>query len=380
MTANARYNIKKTFEYNKDHGPFEKIKNRNSEIKKILGGYSISTDFFGFKTSLPIGVAAGTLHNLGYMEGAIKDGFEVLTWKTFRSVHTLAHRSNGQHIGHNIVFLPTEPICNNEMGTERTGSIYLTDAPERVSITNSVGMPSPAPVEWMPMLQDGRRLEQKYGKQILTSVVGTARDGDSVEDLARDYAFVARCAESVGERVIELNLSCPNVSGKEGVIYKDIKASKIIASTVRAYLRNKDTKLLLKLGYADKTFYKKFLKATAEFVDGVVAINTIPMNVVDKNGKQALPGGLSSGTCGAAILDLSVEAVRYLELARKDLGIKKKDLKIIGCGGVTDAEGFMAHINAGAEFVMCATAALFNPKLPLEIAKYIRENKIKLNI
>ncbi len=377
MKANARYNIKKTFEYNKEYGPFEKIKNRNSEIKKILGSYGIRADFFGFKTKLPIGVAAGTLHNLDYMEGAMRDGFEVLTWKTFRSVHTLAHRSSGEHIGHNIVFLPTEPICKNEMGTERTGSVYLTDAPERVSITNSVGMPSPAPVEWMPMLQVGHKFAEKYNKQILTSVVGTARDGDTIEDLARDYAFTARCAESAGERIIELNLSCPNVSGKEGVIYKDIKASKIIAQTVRKYMRNTDTKILLKLGYADKSFYKRFLKATAEFVDGVVAINTIPMNVVDKKGKQALPGGLSSGTCGAAILELSVEAVRYLVLARKDLGIKKKDLKIIGCGGVTDAKGFTAHINAGAEFVMCATAALFNPKLPVEIAKYIRENRIK---
>ena len=76
---NQRYKIKQTFEYNQKKGPFEKSTNQNKKIKKILGRYGIKTDFFGFKTKLPIGVAAGTLHNLKYLEMAMKDGFEVLT-------------------------------------------------------------------------------------------------------------------------------------------------------------------------------------------------------------------------------------------------------------------------------------------------------------
>ncbi len=374
-----RYDISRTFEYNKEHGPFEKIKNKNAEIKKILGNYGISTNFFGYKTNLPIGVAAGTLHNLDYIKAAILDGFEVLTWKTFRSEHRLAHKSDGKHIGHNIVFLPTHKIAKDEIGTERVGSVATTDKPEQISITNSVGMPSPAPVCWMPDLEEGQVLANKHKKCIVTSVVGTAQKDDDIYAFARDYAFTARCAESTGESIIELNLSCPNV-GKDGVIYKDIRAAKIIARTVRETLRNKDTVLLLKLGYEGKAFYKKFLKATNMYIDGVVAINTIPMEIVDENANQALPGGLSSGTCGAAIIDRSVEAVEHLVAARKELGLKKRDLKIIGCGGVTSAQNFMRHIDAGAEFVMCATASLFNPKLPIEIAQYIKANKINKKI
>lgn len=377
---NARYKIKQTFEYNRKHGPYEKVQNKNGKIKKVLGDYGIDVDFFGFKTKLPIGVAAGTLHSLAYMEASMRDGFEVLTWKTFRSEHRLAHRNDGNYLGHNIVFVPNDTIAKKEIGTDRTATLSYNGAPEEVSITNSVGMPSPAPVEWMPEVLAGQKLAEKYNKSIITSVVGTAHDGDTVKDLARDYAFVARAAESVGEKIIELNLSCPNVKGKEGVIYKDIKSSKIIAQTVREHLRNEDTKLLLKLGYADKVFYKRFLNVTAPFVDGIVAINTISMNVRSKDGTQALPGGLSSGTCGAAILERATEAVSSLVQARKELGIKKSELKIIGCGGVTDPESFIAHIKAGAEFVMCATASLFNPDLPLQIAKYLKENKIKRRI
>ncbi len=373
-----RYKIERTFEYNKDNGPFESVSNKNNKIKKILGKYGVRTDFFGFKTALPIGVAAGTIHNLRYMEASMKDGFELLTWKTFRSEHRLAHRNNGDYLGHNIIFLPSETISKKDMGALRTGYIKQQDTPEFVSVTNSVGMPSPHPLDWVNMVKDGQKLAKKYNKAIITSVVGTARKDDDIFALARDYAFLARFAELAGEKIIELNLSCPNVSGKEGVIYKDIKSSKIIAKTAREALRDKNTKLLLKLGYANKGFYKRFLKATSEFIDGVVAINTIPMKVVDKKGKQALPGGLSSGTCGYAILDRAVEAVENLAKAKKELSLK--NVKIIGCGGVTTPDGFMRHINAGAEFVMVATASLFNPQLPLQLAEYLAENKIKKRI
>ena len=193
--ANKRYNIRQTFEYNKEKGPFEKAVNRNNKIKKILGNYGIKADLFGFETNLPIGVAAGTLHNLDYLEMAMKDGFEVLTWKTFRSEFRLAHRNDGKYLGHNIVFLPTEKITEREIGTKRVASLNFQDEASQVSITNSVGMPSPAPVDWMPMLLAGQKMSKKYHKAVITSVVGTAHEGDDIDDLANDYAFTARCAE-----------------------------------------------------------------------------------------------------------------------------------------------------------------------------------------
>ena len=375
-----RYNINKTFEYNSEKGPFEMPTNKSASIKKILGAYGIEADFFGFKTKLPIGVAPGSLHNMRYMEAAMRDGFEVLTWKTFRSMHRLAHRNDGTYLGHNIVFLPHEPISESAIGTRRIGALKAPDEPALVSITNSVGMPSPEPATWMQYIKQGIALEHKYKKRVLTSVVGTARPGDDIHALARDYAFAARCAESAGETVVEINLSCPNVSGKEGVIFKDIHDTTIIARTVKESFYKKDTKLLIKLGFASYEHYRDMLRSCAPYIDGIVAINTIPMQVVDERGKQALPGGLSSGTCGAAIIDLAVEAVRSLVRAKKELGEDVHHIKIIGCGGVTNAENFMRHIDAGAEFVMCATAALFNPVLPRQIATYIREHKIKRRI
>jgi hypothetical protein len=55
-----RYDINASFEENKTHGPYdwETIQDRNKEILHILGEYGIKTNFFGYETRLPIGVAA----------------------------------------------------------------------------------------------------------------------------------------------------------------------------------------------------------------------------------------------------------------------------------------------------------------------------------
>ena len=378
-----RYNLHKTFEYNKAKGPFEKVKDVNSEIQKILGDYGIETDFFGYKTKLPIGVAAGPLYNPRYMEGAMNDGFSVVTWKTFRSVPRLAHRNDGNYLGHNIVYLPNQEILTGDVSQkEILASLEHLQELEKISITNSFGMPSSQPNIWMQEIGPIEKIAQKKNKLVIASVVGTPRDSWDIYDLATDYAFTAKCAEMSGAKIIELNFSCPNVHGKEGQIYKDNQNAALIAKTVRNLLLP-ETKILLKVGFANIENYQEFILQTADYIDGIVAINTIPMKVVDANQKQALPGGLTSGTCGHIIIEKSVEAVRNLVQARKILAKqnkKYKNLKIIGCGGVTSVENFLKHIQAGAEFVMCATAALFHPELPLKIAKHLRENKIQKKI
>ncbi len=374
-----RYDISKTFEYNKKNGPFEEIKDRNNEIKKIIGNFGIETELFGFKTNLPIGVAAGSLYSKKYMEGAAKDGFEIITWKTFRSVNRLAHVSKGDFLANNIVFLPNKSISVNDMDKKIVAQKEFSNNVKNISITNSFGMPSDTPDKWLPDVADLESYAKENDKLVITSVVGTPKIGGDINDLANDYAFLARAAESAGATVVELNLSCPNVCGAEGTIFRDVENSRIIVKKAKEMLYNSGTKLLIKVGYSDKEHYKKLLESTSRHIDGIVAINTVPMHIVDINGKQALPGGETSGTCGKAILDMSVEAVLNLYNARKELSLQN-DIKIIGCGGVTEPEGFIRHLDAGAEFVMCATAALFNPELPLNIAEYLRDKKIQRKI
>lgn len=372
-----RYNVNKSFEDNKKEGPYgyQDIEDKNIEINKLIVNSKKEYDFFGYKTKLPLGVAAGSLFNEKYMKAAAKDGFNVITWKTFRSEFRLAHKNNGNFLGHNIVFLHNNTALTKEdIGKQVVADLNFPKDRNMLSITNSFGMGSDSPDVWSKEVQKIEDWMIENSKQTIASVVGSPKSDWTTQMLADDYANVAKIAQDSGSKIIELNFSCPNVGnnscGKEGSIYSSPVDAKIICETVRNNL-NPNTKLIIKIGYSSKENYRELINSVKDFIDGIVAINTIPMQVLDSNGKQALPGGLISGTCGSNILDLAVEAVKNLAEIKKEDGL---DLMIIGCGGVVNPKGFFRHIDAGAEFVMVATAALFNPELPLQVAKEISKN------
>ncbi len=102
--------------------------------------------------------------------------------------------------------------------------------------------------------------------------------------------------------------------------------------------------------------------------NAISAINTIPANVLDEEGKQALPGEgrLSSGICGAAIKPAGQEMARKLLAARKGLGLGAGDFAIIGVGGVMTAQDALEYYELGVQGVQSGTGAMWNPYLAAE--------------
>ena len=98
----------------------------------------------------------------------------------------------------------------------------------------------------------------------------------------------------------------------------------------------------------------------------IACINTIQAEIVDENGNQALPGEnrLRSGVCGHAIKWAGLNMVRKLKKLREKFNY---NFQIIGVGGVTTADDFFEYREAGADFVMSATGAMWNPYLAKEI-------------
>lgn len=371
-----RYDINASFEENKKNGPYDRdtIKDRNATIEEILGEYGIETNFFGYKTKLPLGVAAGPLFNEKYMKAAAMDGFTVITWKTFRSEERLAHRNNGDFLGHNVVYLDQNtPFSEKDMGKTLTWTLENKHTNNHITITNSFGMGSDEPDIWTPQVSDIEIRMKQHNKTTIASVVASPKEWRSQEQLAADYTNTALKAEAAGAKIIEFNLSCPNVGcSAEWSIYKNPASTAYICSYAKERLKP-ETKLLIKIGYNDKEGYHKLLTPVLPYIDGVVAINTIPMKVVDQEGKQALPWWLTTWTCGYAINKLATQAVHYIHELRNE---NNRDIMLVGCGWVMSAKAFMRHIDAGADFVMCATAAWFNPDLPSHVAQHIRDNKI----
>src|SRR3954452_765690 len=71
--------------------------------------------------------------------------------------------------------------------------------------------------------RDIERTREKLprGKLLNVSVVGTFQHGWSLDDLANDYARCAYWAVDSGADSIETNLSCPNVTTRDGQLYQN---------------------------------------------------------------------------------------------------------------------------------------------------------------
>jgi dihydroorotate dehydrogenase (NAD+) catalytic subunit len=123
--------------------------------------------------------------------------------------------------------------------------------------------------------------------------------------------------------------------------------------------------------YEDQEALKKLLQEVGNIVDGISAINTIGAAVRQENGEQALPGEgrLVSGVCGQAIKWAGLEMTARLKNLREELGMK---FAIIGVGGVSNADDFKKYLEAGADAVMSATGAMWNPLLAQEIKNSLK--------
>jgi len=357
------YNIYKTYDQNFDLGPIGLKKLKKPIFKKIKPRYS----FLGFPINLPFGIPAGPLLNSRFIKAAFDFGFDVVCYKTQRSVPFASN------LYPNVLFVNTNgPLTMEKASKTLLGETESDKKPKDYSITNSFGNPSKGPQMWQEDMKKAISYAKK-GQLLVASVVGTIQKGFSDEDYYDDFAHTAELAAKANASIIELNLSCPNVAN-EGVICYSPNAVEAICKKTRKKIGKR--KLLIKIGYFTKnqnSLLEKIISKISPFIDGISAINTIAAPIVDENGNQALPGPsrLKSGVCGAAIKWAGIDMVKRLAGIRKKL---KKDFAIIGVGGVMTPEDYFEYRKAGADLVQSATGAMWNPYLTHEIYKMETNN------
>lgn len=368
MSHTPFYDPTKTYEENDQEGPFGEFADgvdlRNGEIPKY--------DFLGFKINTPFGIPSGPLLNSKFCEAAFKKGFDVIHYKTRRSAKFPTNAWP------NILFVDVEGDLNLQRAKKPVIGFTRTDKdPTLISITNSFGNPSPDAAVWMEDMKKGVEAAGS-GQLLVASVVGTIKEGFSEEDYHDDFAKTATYAKEAGAKVIELNLSCPNVAN-EGIVCYSKQAVLNICQKTREKIG--DTPLLIKIGYFSKDqqeLLENILKSVLPYIQGVCAINTIPAPVVDEMGKQALPGSsarLVAGICGASIKWAGLDMVKRLNHLKEKLG---GEYVIVGVGGVMSVEDYMEYKKAGADLVQSATGAMWNPYLAQEIKKMEKEKEMLL--
>lgn len=307
--------------------------------------------FLDFPLNSPLGVPAGPLLNSRWVSLYAGLGFDVPVYKTVRSGARAAHPAP------NCMFLDDPGDLSAERFSERlTATEKAPDDPAHISITNSFGMPSRAPAVWQADMEKARAACGP-GQVFVASAVGTPNGSD----LAADFARTAAMCREAGAQVVEINLSCPNVTSGEGELFTDAEAAgKVCRETARAL---RDTPLMVKVGYyVDPKAMAGVMRALAPHVAAVAGINTLSFEVVKADGSQALPGEgrLRSGVCGAAIRACALSQLQALAELK---AAQRYDFALVGVGGVMTPADADAYLDAGADVVMSATGAMWDPYL-----------------
>ena len=342
----------KTYEENYKKGPFGKFAD-----KKILKEKGNPDHYlFGFPLYTPFGIPAGPLLNSRFVNAALDKGFDIVTYKTVRTKFRECNQWP------NVLAVKVKGDLSLEMAEK--GVVANQKYGNPLAVTNSFGVPSMDPDVWQKDLSRSVRYAKK-GQIVIGSFQGTT-DGD-VDNFIKDYVVAARLVKETGVKVMEVNLSCPN-EGSAHLVCFDILRTTQIVEAIKNEIGN--TPLTIKIAYFEnQKQLEKLIKSVGKLVQGISAINTIPAKVYKENGEQALPGGpirLKSGTCGHPIKWAGLEMTERLINLRNELGF---NFNIIGVGGVTQANEYFEYRAKGADAVMSATGAMWNPLLAQEIKK-----------
>jgi dihydroorotate dehydrogenase (NAD+) catalytic subunit len=342
------YDPAKSYLDNFEHGPFGLFADTTPNSQASQPKHQ----FLGHPVFAPFGIPAGPLINGKFVKAALDKGFDIPVYKTVRT-----HRYEC-HPWPNVLAVKVD----GDLETGRT-LIADHDYSEPLSITNSFGVPSFDPEFWQPDMADAAA-HAGVGQVVVGSFQGTLPENGSVASYIEDFVVGARLVKETGVNVIEVNLSCPN-EGTANLLCFDIERSRLVAEAIKNEIGN--VPLVIKMAYyTDDERLKEFLREVGGVVDGISAINTISAEIRDAEGKQALPGEgrLRSGVCGSAIKWAGVAMASRLARLREELG---QGFEIIGVGGVGSAGAFDEYREAGADAVMSATSAMWNPLLAQEI-------------
>lgn len=340
------------FTENKAKGPFGDY----TEVKQPYQNQGEPQyNFFGTPVYSPFGIGAGPLPTPRFIKAALDTGYDIVTLKNVRT---------------GVVPLNPYPQVrpvNVPGDLDPSGKVQVaSNYEDRLAVANSFGIPSVAPEEWQPYLRESFQLPNK-GQALLVAFQGTTH-GLGRDDFVQDHVKGVELIRQVkDDAVIEINLSCPNepdaATGKSTLACFDTDISEAIVKAVRE--ANPELKLIIKVAYfADKTQLKDWVKRIGPFVDGISAINTIPVPVLDDSGETVFPGRAVAGISGAPIKWAGIEMTKALVEYRKELGY---EYKVIGLGGVLSAKDFQDYRTAGADFVMAVTGPMWKPELAAEI-------------
>jgi len=162
-----------------------------------------------------------------------------------------------------------------------------------------------------------------------------------------EYASVASKLAGAGAIALELNCSCPHVSGVREIGSRP----ELVEAVVRAVEEVVDVPVFVKLSPNVSDIAEIGLAAERAGADGVVAINTVRALAIDVELRRPVLSAGFGGLSGPAIKPIALRAVCELHHAL--------DVPVVGCGGIMGWRDAVEFILAGASAIQVGSAIYY---------------------
>jgi dihydroorotate dehydrogenase (NAD+) catalytic subunit len=218
--------------------------------------------------------------------------------------------------------------------------------PTPQGMLNAVGLQGPGIPYWLDhVLPDLLRT----GATVVASIWGR-----TVEDFARAAELLAAAPPEVV--AVEVNLSCPNLGGRNAMFAHDaeLAAAAIAATAVAGRPRwaklSANTDRVVEIAGA----------VAAAGAEAVTCINTLLGLAYDPTTRRPALGAVGGGLSGRAIHPVAVRVVHDVHAAHPDLAI-------VGVGGVSSGWDATELLLAGACAIQVGTATFADPRAPAKV-------------
>ncbi|MDP6553761.1 MAG: dihydroorotate dehydrogenase [Pirellulaceae bacterium] len=182
---------------------------------------------------------------------------------------------------------------------------------------------------------------------LIVSIAGRSHD--------EFVSMAERLSASNGIAAIELNISCPNVSG--GVDYgTDPELCGRLVAGVRDHC---SLPVLAKLTPNVTSIVEIALAASEAGADALSLINTVLGMAVDWRQQRPLLGNVMGGLSGPAIKPIALRCVHQVAQAVKT--------PLVGIGGIATIDDVMEFLVAGASAVQIGTANYYDPTVSMKL-------------
>lgn len=201
-------------------------------------------------------------------------------------------------------------------------------------LLNAMGLPNPG----IDHFKDEIAIAKKSGKPVIGSIFGSSVD---------DFLVLGQKMESFGVGAVELNLSCPHVSGYGSEVGSDPVLVKNIVRELKGTL---SIPVWSKLSPNVTSILD--IARSASDSDALVLINTLRGMAINIYSRMPVLTNVYGGVSGPPIKPVGLRLVYEVR--------KEMDIDIIGVGGIESYEDALEYIMAGANAFQIGTAVMYH--------------------